>query len=358
MVKKHTLKWKQKEAAGLRQLMEKRSVLAVADLSRFPASLFGEIRKKLAGKADVRVTKTRVALKALEESKFKGTGIEKFFQGSVALILTDLDPFELYLLLKKSKGRVSAKPGMEAKEDILVPAGDTGLPPGPDLSVLKAAGLPVQLKGASIKLGEDKIVAKQGEEITEAVANALAKLDIKPVEVGLNVTAAVDGKQLFEASVLDIDLDETVQNIMKAYGNSLNLSVTIAFPNKENISILVSKAAREAKATALEADYLCKETAPEILGKANRQAAALNSLVGPGKEGEKQGEAKEAPAEEKAGEVREEAKETPAEEKKEGPKGGASEKEAKGEKAEEKEPAEEKAQGGEKAGEEKTEKKE
>jgi len=312
MVRSHTLKWKQKEAAELKILLDKNNVIAVADLTRFPASLFGEIRKKLAGKATVRVTKTRVALKALSESKFKDCGIDKFLKGSIAIMFTDLDPFQLYLLLKKCKGRTQAKAGMIADHNIIVPAGDTGLPPGPDLAVLKAADLQVQMKGSSIKISADKVVAKQGEKITVPVAAALAKLDIKPIEVALKVTAAVEGEQLYEAGVLDIDVDETIAKLVKAHQDSLGISVSIAFPNKANISILIAKSYKEAKNVALEAEYLCNETAPELLGKAKRQAEALGALAKPG--GAPKEEKKEKPAEEKKEKA---AVEKPAGEKKE-----------------------------------------
>ena len=301
------MKWKQKEVSELKKLFSESKVVAIADLSRFPADLFGEIRKKLAGKAKIRVTKTRVAIRALQESKFKGTGISEHMNGPIAIVFTDLDPFQLYMLLKKCKGKAPAKPGMVAENDIVVPAGDTGLPPGPALSDLKAAGLPVMLKGSSIKLSADKLVTKKGELITPEVARALSKLDIKPVEIGLKVTAAVEGTQLFKASVLDLNLDKTLQDIIKAYRDSLNLSVSIAFPNKANISILIAKSFREAKNVALEAEYLCKETAPELFGRAKMQAEALNSLVDYNKAGEKK------PETEKSSE--EKTQESPAENK-------------------------------------------
>lgn len=352
MVRTHTMKWKQREAQELKKLMDESKVIAVAELSRFPSDLFGEIRKKLAGKAKIRVTKTRIALKALNESKFKDCGLENFLKGSIALVFTGMDPFELYLLLKKSKGKAPAKAGMIAESDILVPAGDTGLPPGPDLADLKNAGLKVQLKGASIKIAEDCVVVKKGEKVNEAVAKALAKLDIKPVEIGLKITAAVEGKQLFEASVLDISVDETIEKIMKAFSDSLNLSVSIVFPNKANIAILLAKSFREAKGVALQAEYLCKETMPELLGKAKRQAEALGGLVkfeeAPKEETGKEEKKEEKPEEEKqAGEKPKEEKpvseeqveEKLAEEKKEEKQAG---KEGKEEKPSKETPKEEK----------------
>jgi len=340
MVRSHTAKWKHKELADLQGLFAGSNVVAVAELDRFPAGLFARIRKKLAGKATIRVTKTRIAMKALAESKFKDCGIDKHIQGSIGLIFTEMDPFELYLNIKKSKGKTFAKPGMIAEADIIVPEGDTGLPPGPDLTDLKNAGIKVKLQGASIKVAEDCVIVKAGEPVSENAAKALSKLDIKSVEIGLKLTGVVEGNELFEASVLDIDADQFLVDLLNAFNNTLNLSVEIAFPTKQNITILVAKSYRNSKEVAIEAGYLCNATSADILGKVKRQADALNALVDFSKteapaEAPKEAPAKapaeekpaeeapatEAPAEEKPAEapaeIKEEAKEEPKDEPKE-----------------------------------------
>ena len=79
---------------------------------------------------------------------------------SVAVIFTEMTPFRLYAFLKKNKGKAAAKEGQLAPNDIIVPAGDTGLPPGPALSDLKGAGLQVKIQGPTIEITEDKVVAK------------------------------------------------------------------------------------------------------------------------------------------------------------------------------------------------------
>ncbi len=213
---------------------------------------------------------------------------------------------------------------MSAKEDIIVPAGDTGLPPGPDLTSLKNAGIKVKLQGSSIKIAEDSVIVKAGEPVTENAAKALAKLDIKSVEIGLKITGAVEGNELFEASVLDIDTDQTLADLIKAFNNTLNLSVEIAFPTKQNITILVAKSYKSAKEVAIEAGYLCNATSIDILGKVKRQADALNALVdfsklkAPAETPAEEKPAEETPAEKpveeaaESSEPKEEAKEKPA----------------------------------------------
>ncbi len=281
MAKMHTLKWKQKEAMELAELAKKHKVIAVARIERFPAALFQKIRKSLSGKAIIRVSKTRVFARALKEAGINAEKLQPFLEGSIAIIFTDMDPFELYLTIKKNKGKTAAKAGMIAEKDIVVPKGDTGLPPGPDLADLKAGGLNPQMKGSSIIIPKDVTVTKAGETVTEGVAKALAKLDIKPIEVGLNVSCALMNGELFEASVLDIDLDKTFNTLMDAHRKAFNLSVEIAFIMPENAEVLLQKAFRESKALSIEAGIINSATAPEILAKAQAQAQALKALVKP-----------------------------------------------------------------------------
>ncbi|MBI5553137.1 MAG: 50S ribosomal protein L10 [Candidatus Diapherotrites archaeon] len=279
----HTSKWKQSQVSELKKLLDQYSVVAIANLKSYPSNLFSEMRKKLKGKALVRVSKTRVVQRALSESK-KFSPLGEFAEGkSVAIIFSSINPFELYGFLKKNKGQMFAKEGDVADEEIIIPAGDSGLPPGPAMSELKAAGLQIKVAGPTIEITADKVVAKKGEAISAPVAALLSKLNVKPIRVGLNLVAAQEGTDLFKPEVLDIDLDQVFADFMAAHRNAFNLAVNAAYPTPETMEVLVVKAFREAKAVALEASIVNEVTAGEILAKASRQAQALENAL-PGSE--------------------------------------------------------------------------
>lgn len=278
-MKIHTSAWKKKQLDELRILLEKYPVIAIGSLERFPASLFQVLRKKLAGKAIVKVSKVRVVKKALLESKIKADGLEKFVDKSIAVIFTEMNPFELYAFIKRNKGNVFAKPGLIAVEDIVVPKGDTGLPPGPALSDLKAAGLNPRLQGATILIPNDVVVVKKGEAVSKVVSSTLSKLNIKPVKVGLSLTAVYENGQIFEPSVLDIDSEKVFEKFVTAQRNAFNLAVNSAYATKETIPVLIGKAFNESKAVALEAGIFEKETIELFLAKASAQANALKQNV-------------------------------------------------------------------------------
>ncbi len=279
MAKMHTKAWKEKELKDIASLIDKYAVIGVADLTNFPADLFQKLRKQLHGKVEFAVSKQRVIRKAFEQSKLKESGLLDSIKGSCAIIATNLNPFELHSILKKNSGKVSAKPGMIAPFDIIVPAGDTGLPPGPALSDLKQAGLSVKVQGATIFVPEDTVVAKKGEVVKPAVASTLTKLDIKPIKVMLNLVCAYESGQLYNSDVLDIDIEQQFAKFCTAHKNALAVALELAYCAKETIPLLLQKAHKNALAVALESEFPEGEALPLLLQKAEMQANALKSKM-------------------------------------------------------------------------------
>jgi len=275
----HTRPWKEQEVQEIIDLSKKYPVVAVANLSLFPADLFSRIRKKLHGKAVVKVSKTRVIRKAFEGTALKDSDLLNHIKGMCGIVFTEMNPFELASFLRKNKGSAYAKEGSIAPNDILIPAGDTGIPPGPALSELKNAGLKVKVQGPTIQITEDKVVAKKGDSISLAVANTLAKLDIKPIKIGLNLEAVLENGAIFLPEVLDIDSEKMQGQFESAVLNSLKLAVEVSYFSKQSMPLILRKAVMNSKALALEANILTKQTSGMILAKANAQANALKSLI-------------------------------------------------------------------------------
>jgi large subunit ribosomal protein L10 len=275
----HTKKWKQNQLEMLVKLIDSYPVIAVADINMFPSNLFQQIRKKLTMQgAIVKVSNTNVIRKALELSK-NGKGLVPYAKSNCALVFASMNPFELFSFVKKNKGKIAAKEGAIAEEDIVIPAGDTGLPPGPALSDLKGAGLKVAVQGSTISVMEDKVVTKAGEKVTAPVAATLMKLNIKPFKVGLKFSVIQENGQIYTAEILDIDTEKVFANFMNAHRNAMNLAINASITNSATIELLIVKAFKETKAIAIEGNIITPMTAADILAKADRQAKSLKSLI-------------------------------------------------------------------------------
>jgi len=136
--------------------------------------------------------------------------------------------------------------------------------PGPDISVLSSVGLIPKVEKGKIAIQKDKIIAKEGDIITENIASIMTKLDIIPFEVGVEPVAAyMEGKIYVD---IKIDKDAMISSIENDFSQALAFAVEIAYPNSETIDFLIGKAGIEGNAidALIEGEKSEKEDTQEI----------------------------------------------------------------------------------------------
>jgi len=222
-------------------------VIGIIDIYKTQTKLLQKIRKELGDKAVIKVVTKSIlkhALEELDDGKMKQ--IENYIQNQPAIVLTNIDPFKFYILVKNLKFRTFAKKGDVAKEDIWAYAGPTSLLAGPAISEFQQAGLPASVEAGKIAIRKDTLFVKTGEEIDSKKANILRKLNIEPIEVTLNVVTIYGAGSIYGKDTLDLALAYPSM-LPVAFSHALNLSVSVCLPTKENIKHLLMKAVRVAK---------------------------------------------------------------------------------------------------------------
>ena len=196
--------------------MKKYKTVALLDLKKLPDSLFQALRKKIRdGGGKVYVLKKPVISRVLQTNK-KLAEHSSECNKPVALILTNESPYQVNKFFKQNKKKRAAKIGDIANEAIVVPEGETDLPPGPALSELKAGGVNVQIKAGKIIVNKDSTVAKAGEELTIAKVKALQSLGIMPFEVMANMIFGFDGEYVYSSEILG--LGDTIKRLLHSCG--------------------------------------------------------------------------------------------------------------------------------------------
>ena len=227
----------------LAELMKNKKTILIASIKNIPASQFQEIGKKLRGKAIIKVPKRTLTLRAIEESKLKeGLKFKEILSENIALLFSDLDPFELAAELIKNKSPAKAKIGQIAPIDIEIPEGPTDLVPGPAISELGALGIQIQIKEGKIEIKQAKIVAKKGEKISQGAANLMGKLDIKPFSIGFTPLIALDNEKGVLYTEIKIDIEATIEDLKNSFGKALAFAVSRAYTNEDTIKFLLVKA--------------------------------------------------------------------------------------------------------------------
>jgi large subunit ribosomal protein L10 len=277
---------KAEEVEALTKLLDQYNVIVVASLHKVRAMQLQELMKKFREDVKMKVSKYNTLFRALKASEKLGVeALRDVITGSNILLLTNMSPFRLPLLLNKNKVRMSAKAGDIAPEDIVVAAGNTGLPPGPAISELSEAGIRTRIESGSVYVLQDTVVARKGEAIQPRVASVLSKLGIKPLEVGLNVVAAYENGLIFKAEDLHIDLAGVKQEFELAFSAAFNLALNMAFPVSENVALILLRAHIGARNLALATGYVTPETIISLLSKAYLNMVNLSKiLVGVNKE--------------------------------------------------------------------------
>ena len=242
---KHIKSWRHAQLDEIGKLVSSYKVVGIAELKDFPSNLLQKVKKNVVD-ATFKVTSKNVLKKVLESKGHKDI-VEKLPEQPI-LILTNKNAFELYGAIKKTKARSKAKIGMLAPIDIIVPEGDTGLPPGPALSDLKKVGIKAQVRGATIFVPNDTVIAKAGSVINSDIVSTLSKLDIKPVELLLNVVLVKEDGMIYNKDVLDIDAETIIMQIATAAKQAIELGIEVGYICEDTIEPMIAKAEREAKA--------------------------------------------------------------------------------------------------------------
>ena len=274
----HIAQWKKDEVKDLKNLIESYSVVGMANLSDIPAPQLQKMRQSLRGNAKVKMSRKTLMDLALNESKkTKVEILVEHMDGQPALIFTDMNPFKLYKILESSKTPAPAKSGSMATSNIVVPKGETGFMPGPILGELQKIGIPAKIDKGKIVITEDKTIVAEGDEISKEVASMLTRLEIYPLEVGINLRAAYEDETVYTSDILFIDENKTLSDIKTAYNHAFNLSVNGMVYNKVSTPALLSKAAGQSLNLALNAEILTSKTTNSLLAKAYSQMLSLAS---------------------------------------------------------------------------------
>ena len=280
MPSQQVLEEKSSEVEEIKVILKEYSSIGVASLKKVRASQLQELKKSMVGKVTFRVLKNtlvKLALEEMEQAELKK--LEDYLEGSNVYLFTNLNPFKLALLLERGKVKTTAKSGDIAAMDVVIPAGNTGQPPGPVISQLNAVGLPTRIESGSVWVSKDTLVVRRGEEINERLAGVLSKLGIKAVELGLSMRAVLDNGLMIVGDQLRIDVDATRRSIESSNAQAFALAIEIVYTTKETIKPLLQNAHQKALALAVGAAIPTKDTIGELIRKANAEMSSLSGAV-------------------------------------------------------------------------------
>ena len=260
----------------LQELPKKYKVMALVRMEKVRASQLLPLRKKLQGKVEIVSIKDKVAQRAIE--KLDLGGIEKMKEmltGQCLFMFTDMSPFELNIFLSKNKILLAARGGDIASMDVIVQPKNTGIAPGPMLTEFKENKIPTKIDQGTIWILKETTPVKKGDVISTKLAALLGKLDVKPIEAGIVLNAALSESVLFSEEQLVVDVEKIKMQLVQANQQAVSLSIEASYITEDNIIQILAKASQAANNLSVEAGYVTEENKEQILQKAESQAQGI-----------------------------------------------------------------------------------
>jgi large subunit ribosomal protein L10 len=280
MPSQQVLEEKSTEVESIKDIFKEYKSVGIASLRKVRASQLQELKKSMKGQVYLRVLKNtliKIAIEEMNQAELKK--LEEYLEGSNVFLFTDLNPFKLALLLERGKVKTTAKSGDIAALDVVIPAGNTGQPPGPVISQLNAVGLPTRIESGSVWVSKDTLVVRKGEVINERLAGVLSKLGIKAVELGISMRAVFDNGMMITGDKLVVDVEATKKSVESSNQEAFALALEIGYTSKDTIKPLLQRAHQKAVALSVSAAIPTKETIADIIRKANAEMTSLNGAV-------------------------------------------------------------------------------
>lgn len=191
-----------------------------------------EIRTTLRGHGEVLMGKNTLIRKCLRGLVEKYPAVEKLMpviRGNIGFVFTKEDLRDVKKLILSIKVKAPAKAGALAPVDVWVPAGNTNM--GPEkTSFFQALAIPTKIARGTIEIINDVHLIKKGDKVGASEATLLNMLNVSPFSYGLVLLQVFEDGTLYEASVLEIDLNELRTRFLSGVRNIAALSLAIGFP--------------------------------------------------------------------------------------------------------------------------------
>jgi len=190
------------------------------------------IRKALRGKAVLLMgknTMVRKAIKGVAEQNPKLQTLLPYIKENVGLLFCKEDLPGIRKIILELKVAAPAKVGAICPNDVIVPAGPTGMEPT-QTSFLQALNIPSKINKGQVDILNDVKILNTGQKVGQSESTLLQKLNIKPFSYGLIIRTVYDEGSIYDVSVLSMTDQDIVNKFSSGVKNVAAVSLATGFP--------------------------------------------------------------------------------------------------------------------------------
>jgi len=155
-------------------------------------------------------------------------------KGNIAFIFCKSDLHEIKKVVDLNKVQSPARTGSYAPNDVVVPAGNTGMEPT-KTSFFQALSIPTKISKGQVEIISDVNLIKTGQRVGTSEAALLQMLNIKPFKYGLKLITVFEEGSLYDAKVLDITPDDIVNKFRAGVAKIASVSLATGIPTMASV---------------------------------------------------------------------------------------------------------------------------
>ena len=232
--------------ALLKGHFEKYEQFLVVRVDNVSSAQFQQIRKALRGKCEFIMGKNTLIRRAIKDQLETHPQLEAVLphiHGNVGIVFTDGDVVELRKSFDELRAPCPAKAGSIAPNDVIVPAGDTGLDPT-QTSFIQALNIASKITKGQIEITSNTLLVKAGEKVGVSQAVLLQKLKINPFFYGAVIDIIYNNGVVFGVEALDISNDDLCRIFQEGVATATALSIGANVPTEQAVPHLIANAFR------------------------------------------------------------------------------------------------------------------
>ncbi len=225
----------------LYSLLDDYKTIFIVNVDNVGSNQMHQIRQKMRGSSIVLMGKNTMVRRALRNTMAENPSYEKLLAtvvGNVGFIFTKGDLKESRSNILENRVKAPAKAGAIAPNNVVIPAGNTGMEPG-KTSFFQALGVPTKIARGTIEIINDVDLIQAGSKVGASEAALLNMLNISPFTYGLTIKAVYDNGNVFDSSVLDINDDDLIKHYADAVAQVTAISLALSFPTVAAVPHLI-----------------------------------------------------------------------------------------------------------------------
>lgn len=242
-------------------LIDEYPQIIIVECDNVSSNQMQRIRTAMRGKAVLLMGKKTMMRKAIRQHISVNPKLEHLMphlHGNIGFVFTHEDLSEVRGLVTSLKVGAPAKAGIIAPNDVVVPAGPTGLEPT-QTSFLQALNIGTKINRGQIEILAPVTLIHEGEKVGQSEATLLSKLNIRPFSYGLVPRLIYDNGLIYESKVLDMGLDDVAAVVNKGVANIAAVGLQIGYPTIASVPHSIMNGFKNLVSIAVGTEYSFKQ---------------------------------------------------------------------------------------------------